>query len=129
MKKIKILAVIFTMLGILSMLFGCKNNKEPEYPFDTEKAYYMSRGGIMAGGSFGIETSPEGIVEVYSYSKPVPEHEDGMRDKGADIFFVGLKPGKTTVTATEYYPTSIPDSFSFVLFVDENLRVSKVGTE
>lgn len=129
MNKIRIMAVIFTMLGILSMLFGCKNNKEPEYPFDTEKAYYMSRGGIMTGGSFGIETSPEGIVEVYSYPKPVPEHEDGMRDKGADIFFVGSKPGTVTVTATEYYPTARPESFSFVLVVDEDLRVSKAKTE
>lgn len=125
MNKFKRLAAIFVVFGILSMLFGCKNNNEPEYPFDTEKAYYMSRGGVMAGGRYSIETFPEGIVEVYSYAKPVPEHEDGMRDKGADIFFVGLKPGKVTVTATEYYPTCEPDSFSFVLSVDEDLCVHK----
>ena len=39
MKKIKGLAVVLVMLGILSMLFGCKADKKPDYPFDTEKAY------------------------------------------------------------------------------------------
>lgn len=117
------------MLGLLSFLFGCKTEKEPEYPFDTEKAYYMRRGGVMAGGRYKIETSPEGIVEVYSYSIPVPEYEGGMKDKGADIYFVGLKPGEVTVTATEYFPTWEPESNSFVLIVDEDLVVTKKETE
>lgn len=119
----KRLAVVLIMFGILSMLFGCKADKKPDYPFDTEKAYYQRRGGIMAGGSYKIETEPEGVVEVYSYSVPVPEHEDGMKDKGADIFFVGIKPGKVTVTETKLFPTCPPESFSFVLVVDENLKV------
>lgn len=125
MKKVKGLAVVLVMLGILSMLFGCKADKKPDYPFDTEKAYYQRRGGVMAGGSYKIETEPEGVVEVYSYPIPVPEHEDGMKDKGADIFFVGIKPGEVTVTETEIFPTCPPESFSFVLLVDEELRVVK----
>ena len=125
MKKIKGLAVVLVMLGILSMLFGCKTDKKPDYPFDTEKAYYQRRGGVMAGGRYEIETEPEGVVEVYSYPIPVPEHEDGMKDKGADIFFVGITPGEFTVTVTEILPTCPPESFSFVLVVDENLSVSR----
>mgnify|MGYP006969204586 CR=1 FL=1 len=50
-------AVIIIMLSLLSMLFGC--SKEPQYPFDTEKAYYISRGGIIAGGNYEIKTNPE----------------------------------------------------------------------
>ena len=65
-------AVMIVMLGLLSMLFGCKTEKAPEYPFDTEKAYYQRRGGVMAGVRFEIKTDPEGIVEVYSYPIPVP---------------------------------------------------------
>ena len=125
MKKIKGLAVVLVMLGILSMLFGCKTDKKPDYPFDTEKVYYQRRGGVMAGGRYEIETEPEGVVEVYSYPIPVPEHEDGMKDKGADIFFVGITPGEVTVTETEILPTCPPESFSFVLVVDENLSVSR----
>ncbi len=125
MKRTKGLVVILVMLGILSMLFGCKTEKAPEYPFDTEKAYYHRRGGVIAGGSYVIETEPEGIVEVYSYSIPVPEDEVGMKDKGADIYYVGLKPGEVTVTETEFFPTCPPESFSFVLVVDENLSVSR----
>ena len=123
--KILKTAVIIVMLGLLSMLFGCKTEKAPEYPFDTEKAYYQRRGGVMAGGRFEIKTDPEGIVEVYSYPIPVPEHEDGMKDKGAHIFFVGITPGEVTVTEIEHYPTSLPDETSFVLSVDENLCVTK----
>lgn len=127
--KLLRLAAIFVMLGILSSLFGCKKDKEPDYPFDTEKAYYMSRGGIMAGGRYEIKTEPEGIVEVYSYVNPVLEGEDGMRDKGASIFFVGIKPGETTVTASEHYPTCPPDEYSFVLSVSEDLVVTKKDAE
>ena len=123
MKKIKGLAVVLVMLGILSMLFGCKTDKKPDYPFDTEKAYYQRRGGVIAGGRYEIKTEPEGVVEVYSYPIPVPEHEDGMKDKGADIFFVGITPGEVTVTETEILPTCPTESFSFVLVVDENLSV------
>lgn len=126
MDKIKTLAVIFTMLGILSMLFGCKNNKEPEYPFDTEKAYYISRGGIIAGGNYEIKTNPEGIAKVYSYPEKPLKNEGGMKDKGADIYFVGIKPGKTVVTVTKSYPTAKQEEFSFVLSVSEDLRVSRM---
>ena len=129
MKKIKGLAVVLVMLGILSMLFGCKTDKKPDYPFDTEKAYYQRRGGVIAGGRYEIETEPEGVVEVYNYPIPVPEHEDGMKDKGADIFFVGITPGEVTVTETEFFPTCPPDEYSFVLSVSEDLVVTKKDAE
>ena len=125
MKKNKFLVVIFMMLGLLSMLFGCKTQKAPEYPFDTQKAFYMSRSGIIAGGSYSIKTEPEGRVEVYSYVEPVPDGEDGMRDKGASIYFVGVEPGEVTVTVTKHYPTCPDDEQSFVLVVAEDLSVTK----
>ena len=112
------------MLGLLSMLFGCK--KESQYPFDVEKAYRMSRGGIIAGGSYEIKTDPEGIVEVYSYPEKPPKNEGGMSDKGADIYFVGIKQGRTVVTVKKFYPTAKPEEFSFGLSVSEDLRVSKM---
>ena len=125
MKKNKFLVVIFIMLGLLSMLFGCKTQKAPEYPFDTQKAFYMSRSGIIAGGSYSIKTEPEGKVEVYSYVEPVPDGEDGMRDKGASIYFVGVEPGEVTVTVTKRYPTCPSVEQSFVLIVEEDFSVTK----
>ena len=113
------------MFGLLSMLFGNRADKKQEYPFDIEKAFHQHRGGVMAGGSYLIKTAPEGIVEVYSYPIPVPKYEGGLKDKGADIFYVGISPGEVTVTATEKFPTCEPESFSFVLLVDENLCVSE----
>lgn len=124
--KILKTAVMIVMLGLLSMLFGCKTEKAPEYPFDTEKAYCMSRGGIIAGGSYEIKTDPEGIVEVYSYPKEPSKNEGGMKDKGAEIYFVGIKPGKTAVTVTKTYPTTKKEEFSFVLSVSEDMHVSKM---
>ena len=124
--KILKTAVMIVMLGLLSMLFGCKTEKAPEYPFDTEKAYCISRGGIIAGGSYEIKTDPEGIVEVYSYPKKPSKNEGGMKDKGAEIYFVGIKPGKTAVTVTKTYPTTKKEEFSFVLSVSEDLHVSKM---
>lgn len=117
-------AVILIMLSVFSMLFGCK--KEPEYPFDVEKAYHMSRGGIIAGGDYEIKTEPEDIVKVYSYTKKPPKNEGGMSDKGADIYFAGIKPGRTVVTVTKSYPTAKPEEFSFGLSVSEDLKVSKM---
>ena len=122
--KILKAAVVIIMLSFLSMLFGCE--KEPKYPFDTEKAYYMSRGGIIAGGSYEIKTEPEGIVEVYSYPEKPPKNEGGMKDKGAEIYFVGIEPGKTVVTVSKSYPTIKQEEFSFVLSVSEDLYVSKM---
>ena len=127
--KNKFLVVVFIMLGLLSMLFGCKTEKAPEYPFEVEKAFYMSRSGIMAGGSYSIKTEPEGRVEVYSYIEPVPDGEDGMRDKGASIYFVGLEPGEVTVTVTKHYPTCPDVEQCFVLVVAEDLSVTKKETE
>lgn len=117
-------AVIIIMLSLLSMLFGC--SKEPQYPFDTEKAYHMSRGGIIAGGNYEIKTNPEGIVEVYSYPEKPLKNEGGMKDKGAEIYFSGIVPGKTVVTVTKSYPTAKQEEFSFVLSVSEDLYVSKM---
>ncbi len=112
------------MLGFLASLFGC--GKKPEYPFDTEKAYHYSRGGVIAGGAFCLTFAPEGIVEYYSYVKPIPEYEAGMRDKGADIYFAGLKEGRVEVTATYKYPTCEDEVYTFTLNVDKDLCVTRI---
>ena len=115
------------MISLFGGLFGC--NKKPdspaEYPFDKEKAYLYSRQGVMTGGNFRLSFNPKGIVDHYSYKKPSPPDECGMRDKGADIYFVGLKEGKTEVTAVFEYPTCEPHEHTFTLFVDKDLNVSK----
>ena len=120
---IKILVVICAM-SLFASLFGCSKN--PEYPFDKEKAYYYSRQGVIAGGGFHLTFNPEDVVEYYSYVKPVPEYEAGMRDRGADIYFVGLKEGRVEVTATFEYPTCEDEVYIFTLNVDENLCVTKI---
>lgn len=112
------------MLSIFTNLFGC--NKKPEYPFDKEKAYHYPRQGVIAGGSFQLKFNPEGIVEYYSYVKQAPENECGMKDKGADIYFVGLKKGKVEVTAVYKYPTCEPEEYTFTLNVDKVLCVTKI---
>lgn len=117
----KILGVIL-MFSILASLFGC-NSKE-EYPFDTQKAYCYHRSGVIAGGSCQIELSDEQIAQYFSYPVPVPENECGMRDRGADIYFVGLAPGTVEVTLTYTYPTCEPEIKSFVLEVSQDLTVA-----
>ena len=94
-------------MGLFSSFFGC-NNSNPEYPFDKEKAFHYSRHGVIAGGRSELSYNPENIVECYSYVKPVPEYECGMKDNGADLYFVGLREGKTEVTFRYYYPTCQP---------------------
>ena len=120
---LKFLAVV-CMLGIFASLFGC--SKKPEYPFDVEKAYCYSRSGVIAGGVFRLELSPEGVVKYYTYTKPVSENEDGMHDRGAEIYFVGLKEGRVEVTAVYEYPTCPPEENTFTLNVAENLTVTKM---
>ncbi len=120
--KLSILELICIM-GILTSLFGC--NKKAEYPFDKEKAYHYSRHGVIAGGGFSLSFNPEGVVECYSYVKPVPENECGMKDKGADLYFVGLKEGETEVTLTYKYPTCEPEQYTLTLKVAEDLTVTK----
>ena len=120
---LKFLAVV-CMLGIFASLFGC--SKKPEYPFDVEKAYFYSRSGVIAGGDFRLELSPEGVVKYYSYTKPVSENESGMRDRGADVYFVGLKEGRVEVKAIYEYPTCPPEENTFILNVAENLTVTKM---
>ena len=120
---IRIITVI-CMLGIFASLFGC--SKKPEYPFDKEKAYCYSREGVIAGGGFHLSFNPEGVVEYYSYVKPIPEYEAGMRDRGADIYFVGLKEGRVEVTATFKYPTCEDEEYTFILNVDKDLSVTKI---
>lgn len=110
------------VLKKLKKLFG-----QDKYPFDKEKAYHYPREGVMAGGGFHLEFSPEGVVDYYSYVKPVPEYEGGMRDKGADIYFVGLKKGQVKVTAVFEYPTCPPDEYTFTLNVDKNLHITKTN--
>lgn len=119
---IKILAVI-CMFSIFAGLFGC--SKKSEYPFDTEKALCYSREGVIAGGGFELKFNPEGIVEYYSYIKPVPPDEGGMKDRGADIYFVGLKEGRVEVTATYKYPTCPDEEYTFTLEVDKDLKVTR----
>lgn len=112
------------MLSIIASLFGC--NKRAEYPFDVEKAYCFSREGVIAGGNFYLSFNPEGVVEYYSFVKPVPEYEAGMRDRGADVYFVGLKEGRVYVTAVYEYPTCPPEEYTFTLNVAKDLTVTKI---
>lgn len=107
----------------ISSLFG--GGKAHDKPFDKDKSYHYSRQGVIAGGSFCLRFNPEGVVQYYSYTKPVPKYECGMRDKGADIYFVGLKEGKTEVTAVYKYPTCEDEEYTFTLNVDKNLYVTK----
>ena len=110
-------------MGIMASLFGC--NKKTEYPFDKEKAYYYSRQGVIAGGRVSLTFNPEKIVECYSYVKPVIENECGMRDRGADLYFVGIKEGKVKVTLTYKYPTCEPEHDTFTLSENKDLIVRK----
>ncbi len=111
----------------LLSFFGCKKEPPaPSYPFDTGKAYLYRRAGIMAGGSVCYTFSEDGIVTVYEYPQYPPEDECGMRDRGADVYFVGLKSGAVTVTITEHFPTCEDETCSFTLVVDEDLRVSMI---
>ncbi len=119
---LRILTVI-CMLGFLTSLFGC--SKKPEYPFDKEKAYYYSRQGVIAGGAVHLTFEPEGIVEYYSYVRPTPENECGMKDRGADMYFVGLKEGRVEVTFVYEYPTCEPEEYSITLEVAEDLTVTR----
>ncbi len=111
-------------MSLFASLFGC--SKKPEYPFNMEKAYCYSRQGVIAGGGFQLKFNPEGVVEYYSYVKPVPENECGMRDRGADIYFVGLKEGTVAVTAVYEYPTCEPEEYTFTLNVADDLTVTKI---
>ncbi len=113
-------------LSMLLSLFGCKA-PAPSYPFDVAKAYHTTRTGIIAGGSISYTFSEDGIVTYYEYPKYPPENECGMRDRGADVYFVGLKPGAVTVTMTERSPVGDNESLSFELVVDDDLRVTSKG--
>ena len=121
--NLRILGLV-CMLGLFASLFGCNN--KTEYPFDKEKAFYYSRQGVIAGGSFHLTFEPEQIVECYSYVKPVPENECGMKDRGADLYFVGLKEGEVKVTFTYEYPTCEPQQETITLKVAEDLTVTKL---
>lgn len=106
-----------------------KKGKMPEkkvYPFDVEKAYYYRRSGLMAGANCSIEIKPEGVIEHYSYPIPVPEMECGMRDRGADVYFVGIKPGVVQVDIVTHYPTCPEEEKSLTLQVAEDGTVTKV---
>lgn len=96
------------------------------YPFDVEKAYIYHRQGLMTGASCEIQTSPDDLIQVYSYSKPVSELEDGMRDRGATVYFVGLKAGTAQVDVITYYPTCPKRVISFKLEVSEDGKVTKI---
>ena len=112
------------MLSLFEKLFG--NNKKIEYPFDVDKAYRYSRQGVISGGNFYLKFNGEKIVTYYSYVKPVPEDEGGMRDRGAQIYFVGLKEGTVEVTAVYEYPTCPAEEYNFTLKVAKDLSVSRV---
>jgi len=96
------------------------------YPFDVEKAYRYRRPGLMTGASCRFEIKPEGALEHYSYPIPVPEMECGMRDRGANVYFVGLKAGTAQVDIITHYPTCPEEVESFILQVAEDGTVTKV---
>lgn len=100
--------------------------EEKSYPFDVEKAYHLRRGGIMAGGRVSYSYSEDGVVKHLSYEIRPPENECGMRDKGADVYFIGLKEGSTVVTMTWHYPTCEDETEQFTLKVDANFTVTKI---
>ena len=110
-------------MGIFASLFGC--TQKTEYPFDKEKAYHYFRQGVISGGSVHLTYNPENIVECYSYVKPVPENECGMKDKGADLYFVGLQEGEVEVTFIYKYPTCEPEEYILTLKVSEDFSVTK----
>lgn len=129
--KIFRFAVMVMVFSIFASLFGCGKaekitNTTPDYPFDVEKAYCYSRSGVIAGGDFHLKLSSEGVVEYYSYPKLVSKNESGMNDKGADIYFVGLKEGTVKVTAVFEFPTTDPYEYTFTLNVAEDLMVTKI---
>ena len=127
-KTLKIVVVIM-VFSLIASLFGCgkpeKIEPTPDYPFDVTKAYCYHRSGVIAGGDCEVTVEPEDVVIMYTYTKPVSEDECGMSDKGADIYFVGLKEGKAEVTVTFHFPTTESYSTTFSLNVDENLNVTK----
>lgn len=124
--------ILIMALSLFASLFGCFHNNPqtsptvPEFPFDTAKSYYYRRRGAIAGGNCILSVEPQGIVEHYSYVEYPSEHECGMKDKGADIYFVGLKEGEVKVTLEYQYPTTDSYFVEFVLLVDETLKVTKV---
>lgn len=115
---------VMCVLSLIIGLFGC--NKTSDYPFDVDKAYCYTRAGVIAGGNFYMEFDKENIVDYHSYTTPVPKYECGMKDKGAQIYFVGLKEGTVTVTAVFEYPTCEPEEYSFTLKVSDDLSVSLI---
>jgi len=66
------------------------------------------------------------IVDYDSYVHKVPENEVGMTDKGADIYFVGLKESGVEVTATFEYPSCEDEEYTFILNVDKDFCVTKI---
>lgn len=128
-KFIKFAAVII-LLCALAAFIGCgKEEKNSKFPFDAEKAYLYKRPGLISGASFSASLEKKGIVEVYSYVIPAPEYEDGMKDLGADIYFVGISPGEVLVTFIEYSPVDDPIESFMTLCVDENLCVFQKEAE
>ncbi len=95
-------------------------------PFDKEKAYYYRRQGVIAGGDFRIIISPSDVVECFEEIISVKKFEDGMRDRGAHLYFAGKKEGTAEVTLTFFYPTCEPEDLTFTLNVDKNLNVTEV---
>ncbi len=110
--------------NIFSSLSGL--GKKQKYPFDKEKAYFYSRQGVIAGGAFRLRFNPEGVVRYYSYAHEVPEYECGMKDKGADVYFEGLKAGRVEVTAIYDFPTCESEEDTFILNVAEDLSVTRM---
>ncbi len=110
------------MLKFFKMI---KKPVEKTYPFDVEKAYLYRRPGLMTGASCRIDIKPEGVLEYYSYPVPPREMECGMRDRGADIYFAGLKEGMAQVNIITHYPTCPEETESFTLQVESDGRVTK----
>lgn len=49
-----------------------------------------------------------------------------MKDKGADIYFVGLKEGRVEVTSLFGYPTCEDEGYTFIFNVYKVLCVTKI---
>ena len=94
--------------------------------FDKEKAFYFRRRGVIAGGRFSMQITPSDVVECFEEIIPVNAFEDGMKDRGAHMYFAGKKEGTAIVTMFFHYPTCKPEELILKLKVDEHLRVDSV---
>ncbi len=94
-----------------------------KFSFDKEKAFYFRRQGVIAGGSFSMHITPSDVVECYEEIISVKKFEDGMKDRGAHMYFAGKKEGTALVTMKFFYPTCEAEELVLKLNVAKDLRV------